>query len=76
MQPLPGCDEARLFRDDGTYVHFTNPKVQASVNANTYYISGKAEEKKGSPNDFVDFPSFAAGGGDDEVPDLVPTFEK
>ncbi len=78
VQTLPGCEEANLFRDDGTVIHFVNPKVQANVSANTYYISGKPEEKKASEigNDFSSFPSMGGAGGDDDVPDLVPTFDK
>jgi nascent polypeptide-associated complex subunit beta len=80
VQSLPGCEEANLFREDGTVIHFVNPKVQANVNANTYYISGKPEEKKASEigNDFASaFASMGgAGGGDDDVPDLVPSFDK
>ncbi len=76
VQPLPGCEEANLFRDDGTVIHFDNPKVQANVNANTYYISGKPEEKKASEMSSDLASALAAMGGDDEVPDLVPTFDK
>jgi hypothetical protein len=35
-----------MFREDGTVVHFKNPRqVQASIAANTYVISGLAENK-------------------------------
>merc|ERR1711966_252564 len=44
---IPGIEEVNLFRDDGSIVHFKNPKqVQASIGANTYVISGTAENKK------------------------------
>mmetsp|Transcript_30386 Transcript_30386/g.80752 ORF Transcript_30386/g.80752 Transcript_30386/m.80752 type:complete len:153 (-) Transcript_30386:746-1204(-) len=43
---IPGIEEVNLFRDNGTVVHFKNPKVQASIGANTYVISGLAENKK------------------------------
>ncbi len=86
VNQLPGCEEATLFRNDGKVLHFTNPKVQASVQANTYYISGKSEEKNEN-----DLPSgaaemmqqwqqmaaaqAAAGGAgaadEDDTPDLV-----
>jgi hypothetical protein len=32
VNPLPGCEEAKLHRDDGTVIHFTNPKIQVNVN--------------------------------------------
>mmetsp|Transcript_5894 Transcript_5894/g.11363 ORF Transcript_5894/g.11363 Transcript_5894/m.11363 type:complete len:166 (+) Transcript_5894:349-846(+) len=43
---IPGIEEVNLFRDNGTVIHFKNPKVQASIGANTYVISGTAENKK------------------------------
>jgi len=43
---IPGIEEVNLFKDDGSVVHFTNPKVQASIAANTYVVSGTAETKK------------------------------
>merc|ERR1712010_317428 len=41
-----GIEEVNLFMDSGEVVHFTNPKVQASIAANTYVIIGVAETKK------------------------------
>eukprot|EP00802_Teleaulax_amphioxeia_P028041 Tamp_29582.p1 GENE.Tamp_29582~~Tamp_29582.p1 ORF type:complete len:171 (+),score=60.39 Tamp_29582:51-515(+) len=44
---IPGIEEVNFFRDDGSVIHFKNPKsVQASIGANTYVISGTAENKK------------------------------
>jgi len=43
---IPGIEEVNLFKEDGTVIHFTNPKVQASIAANTYVVSGHAENKK------------------------------
>merc|ERR1712031_93426 len=43
---IPAIEEVNLFKDNGTVVHFTNPKVQASIGANTYVVSGRAENKK------------------------------
>merc|ERR1711988_2090259 len=43
---IPAIEEVNLFKDNGTVIHFTNPKVQASIAANTYVISGHAETKK------------------------------
>ena len=42
---IPGIEEVNLFKDDGRVVHFTNPKVQASIGANTYVVSGNSETK-------------------------------
>merc|ERR1712080_112671 len=35
-----------MIRDDGTVLHFNNPKVQASLAANTFAITGNAENKQ------------------------------
>lgn len=35
-----------MFKDDGTVIHFNNPKVQASVPANTFAITGQSETKR------------------------------
>ena len=37
--------QVNIFKDDGKVIHFTNPKVQASIGANTYVVSGTAQEK-------------------------------
>ncbi|CAK9034518.1 Transcription factor BTF3 homolog 4 (Basic transcription factor 3-like 4), partial [Durusdinium trenchii] len=43
---IPGIEEVNMFKEDGQVLHFATPKVQASVGANTYVISGHAENKK------------------------------
>merc|ERR1712118_83194 len=43
---IPGIEEVNMFKDNGTVVHFSNPKVQASIAANTYAISGHSETKQ------------------------------
>ena len=45
---IPAIEEVNLFKDNGTVIHFSNPKVQASIGANTYVISGRAENKSKS----------------------------
>jgi nascent polypeptide-associated complex subunit beta len=42
---IPAIEEVNLFKDNGTVIHFNNPKVQASIAANTYVISGQCETK-------------------------------
>jgi len=34
-----------MIKDDGSVIHFTNPKVQASLGANTFAVVGQAESK-------------------------------
>jgi nascent polypeptide-associated complex subunit beta len=45
VNPIPGIEEVNFFRDDGKVLHFVNPKLQASIQANTYVISGLGQEK-------------------------------
>ncbi|EEH56068.1 uncharacterized protein MICPUCDRAFT_8355, partial [Micromonas pusilla CCMP1545] len=42
---IPGIEEVNIFKDD-VVTHFTNPKVQASIAANTYVVSGPSQTKK------------------------------
>lgn len=42
---IPGIEEVNMIKDDGNVLHFTNPKVQASLTANTFAIMGHAELK-------------------------------
>jgi len=46
VRDIPAIEEVNLFKDDGHVIHFTNPKVQASIAANTYVVSGQCETKK------------------------------
>merc|ERR1712070_1134290 len=43
---IPGIEEVNMFKEDGSVIHFSAPKVQASIAANTYVISGHAENKQ------------------------------
>jgi len=43
---IPGIEEVNMIKDDGTVIHFNNPKVQASLAANTFAITGHAEPKQ------------------------------
>lgn len=38
--------QVNMIKDDGTVIHFNNPKVQASLSANTFAITGHAETKQ------------------------------
>uniref|UniRef100_A0A8V1A4K6 Transcription factor BTF3 n=1 Tax=Gallus gallus TaxID=9031 RepID=A0A8V1A4K6_CHICK len=42
---IAGIEEVNMIKDDGTVIHFNNPKVQASLSANTFAITGHAEAK-------------------------------
>jgi len=44
---IPAIEEVNMFHKDSNKVtHFTNPRVQASIKANAYCVSGKAEDKE------------------------------
>lgn len=45
VSQIPGIEEVNLFKGDDV-IHFTNPKVQASIQANTYVVSGTSQTKK------------------------------
>ena len=46
VRDIPAIEEVNLFKEDSTVIHFASPKVQASIAANTYVVSGNAENKK------------------------------
>ncbi|KAL1236164.1 Transcription factor [Trichinella spiralis] len=86
VNSIPGIEEVNMIKDDGTVIHFNNPKVQASVAANTFAISGHAEKSL----DHLKRLAGSVGGQpgkkenlianevelDDEVPDLVGNFDE
>ncbi|XP_063414031.1 transcription factor BTF3 homolog 4-like isoform X1 [Mytilus trossulus] len=43
---IPGIEEVNMIKEDGMVIHFNNPKVQASLAANTFAITGQAENKQ------------------------------
>nr|XP_029487925.1 transcription factor BTF3 homolog 4-like isoform X1 [Oncorhynchus nerka] len=43
---IAGIEEVNMIKDDGSVIHFNNPKVQASLSANTFAITGHAETKQ------------------------------
>merc|ERR1712071_362343 len=43
---LPGIDEVNMFREDGTVIHFRNPKVTAAPSSNTFTVHGANEIKR------------------------------
>lgn len=43
---IPGIEEVNMIKEDGQVLHFNNPKVQASLAANTFAVTGHAETKQ------------------------------
>lgn len=77
VNTIPGIEEVHMIKDDGHVIHFNNPKVQASLPANTFAITGHAETKP--VTDLV--PRILntdlrnSDEADDEVPELVGDFD-
>merc|ERR1719347_504009 len=46
VNSIPGIEEVNMIKEDGQVIHFNNPKVQASLTANTFAITGHAETKQ------------------------------
>mmetsp|Transcript_69071 Transcript_69071/g.192266 ORF Transcript_69071/g.192266 Transcript_69071/m.192266 type:complete len:159 (-) Transcript_69071:89-565(-) len=46
VNSIPGIEEVNMFKDDGSVLHFSAPKVQASVTANTYVVTGHGETNR------------------------------
>merc|ERR1711862_891187 len=63
---IPGIEEVNLFKEDGKVIHFVNPKVQASIAANTYIVSGPCDTKP--LQDFL--PSIVSQLGVDNLSQL------
>lgn len=45
LNDIPGIEEVNMIKEDGKVIHFTNPKVQACIPANTFSVNGTSEEK-------------------------------
>jgi len=43
---IPGIEEVNMFKEDGAVMHFKNPKVQASLQSNTFAVYGEGEDKQ------------------------------
>ena len=43
---ISGTEEVNMFTNQGTRIHFNNPKVQATLAANTFTITGHAETQQ------------------------------
>jgi len=43
---IPGIEEVNLIKNDGSVIHFNNPKTQASLASNVFAITGHGEQKQ------------------------------
>eukprot|EP00823_Brevimastigomonas_motovehiculus_P000173 TRINITY_DN10286_c0_g1_i1.p1 TRINITY_DN10286_c0_g1~~TRINITY_DN10286_c0_g1_i1.p1 ORF type:complete len:205 (+),score=69.94 TRINITY_DN10286_c0_g1_i1:74-688(+) len=87
---IPAIEEVNLIKQDEV-IHFTTPKVQAAIAANTYVVSGTAETKKLQdilpsiiqqlgPDNLEFLKKMYSGkmptlGDQEELPELVESFE-
>ncbi|KAJ5249139.1 hypothetical protein N7468_000590 [Penicillium chermesinum] len=46
VQPIQAIEEVNMFKEDGNVIHFSNPRVHASVPSNTFALYGNGEEKE------------------------------
>ncbi|KAJ2902784.1 nascent polypeptide-associated complex subunit beta [Zalerion maritima] len=46
VQPIQAIEEVNMFKSDGNVIHFNNPRVHASVGANTFAVYGTGEDKE------------------------------
>ncbi|KAL9091008.1 MAG: hypothetical protein Q9159_001634 [Coniocarpon cinnabarinum] len=46
VQPITGIEEVNMFKQDGNVIHFSAPRVQASLPANTFSLYGNGEDKE------------------------------
>nr|XP_039334917.1 transcription factor BTF3-like [Saimiri boliviensis boliviensis] len=46
VNSISGIEEVNMFTNQGTVIHFNNPKVQVSLAVNTFTFTGHAETKQ------------------------------
>ncbi|KAI7222697.1 Nascent polypeptide-associated complex subunit [Hortaea werneckii] len=46
VQPITAIEEVNMFKQDGNVIHFSAPKVHASVPSNTFALYGNGEDKE------------------------------
>jgi len=46
VNQIPSIEEVNMFKNDGTVIHFNNPKTQASLAANTFTVIGNGVKKE------------------------------
>lgn len=46
VNTIPGIEEVNIIKNDGSVIHFNNPKAQASLANNTFAIIGNGEHKQ------------------------------
>uniref|UniRef100_A0A1I8GL33 Transcription factor BTF3 n=1 Tax=Macrostomum lignano TaxID=282301 RepID=A0A1I8GL33_9PLAT len=75
VSSIPGIEEVNMFKDSGEVIHFNNPKVQASLQSNTFAISSGAPKADGEAGDESAVGAGPAAADEDDVPELVGNFD-
>lgn len=87
LNTIPGIEEVNMFTDKNEVIHFKDPKVQASLQANTYVVSGTAPETKSlqemlpkvisqlGMNENLMSMKRVLEKKEDEIPDIATNFE-
>lgn len=52
VNTIQGIEEVNIYRNDGSIIHFNNPRTQASLASNTFAITGHADVKNVSSPGF------------------------
>jgi len=88
LSTIPGIEEVNMIKDDGEVIHFNNPKVQASLSANTFAVTGHAEIKQitemlptilsqlRAENFSSALKKLATSAGNDKKTDSIPEVEE
>ena len=61
INPIPGIEEVNMFKDDGSVIHFTSPKVK-NIKKRSYIINRIHRSKlphKQTPSPFLDKPKLS-----------------
>ena len=46
VNEIPSVEEVNLFKDNGSVMHFENPRVKASFHSNMFALNGQCEDKQ------------------------------
>lgn len=59
VNSIPGIEEVNMIKNDGSVIHFSNPRTQASLASNVFAVTGQAETKSVSAANWrrIFFPS-------------------
>ncbi|KAA8499517.1 Basic transcription factor 3 [Porphyridium purpureum] len=71
LSPIPNCEEAHLFREDGKVMVFSNPKLLGSISANTFSLAGNHEVKEVADLVSPELLSQLSGGNMQQLQELM-----